>query len=149
MARLIPNEGEIQSLTEFLSAGEAFFLKLFKSNTTPAETDTPASYTLVTTSDFPGYADKTLTRSVSGSTWNTPASGAPTNAWSVEASVAESVYGSTAQSWTNNGGSPVTVYGYILVGATSGKLRGVETFDAPRTLQVADTLEFFPRFGFA
>lgn len=151
MAFVIPNEGELRLINELLDGGlarENWTLKLFKSNTTPGETDTSATYTAVTTSDWPGYADVTLTRTVSGSTWNTPANGSPTNSWSAEASVAESTYGSAALTFTNNHASNVvTVYGYIIVGATSAKLIAAETFAASRTLNPNDQLTFTPRFG--
>jgi hypothetical protein len=153
MAYLIPNEGELRLLNEALDGGltrENWTLVLFKSNTTPAEADTVATYTPVTSADWPGYADVTLTRTVSGATWNTPANGTPTNAWSAESSVAESAYGASPQSFTNNHASNVvTVYGYLIKGATSSKLIAAETFAAPRTLNPNDVLQFTPRFGFA
>lgn len=146
MAWVIPNEGEVQLLTDLLGGGslENWSLRLFKSNTTPAETDTAATYTVA---DFTGYTSKTLTRTLSGATWATPASGSPTNSWSAEASVAESAYGASAQTWTNSGATPQTIYGYILVGATSTKLIGAETFAASRTLNQNDVLNLTPRFG--
>ena len=115
---------------------------LFKSNTTPAETDTTATYT---TADFTNYSGKTLTRTVNnGSTWNTPASGSPTGSWSGEASVAEATY--QQQSWTC-GSTGNTVYGYYLVGATSGKFVLAEAFGTARALADGDTLNLTPRFG--
>jgi hypothetical protein len=151
MAMLIPNVGELRLLNELLDGGlarENWTLNLFKSNTTPAETDTVATYTKVTSSDWPGYAATTLTRTVGASTWNTPANGSPTNSWSAEASVAESAYGSAAITYTNNHGSNVvTVYGYIIEGATSGALIAAETFGTPRTLNPNDQCQFTPRFG--
>jgi hypothetical protein len=141
---LIPNEGETQLLTDLLGGGalENWTLKLFTSATTPAETDTAATYTEAT---FTGYSAKTLTRSIGASTWNTPASGAPTNAWSAEAAVAESVYGSAAQSWSAT--SAQTIQGYILVGATSTKLIGAEKFASPISLVNPSSLTLQPRFG--
>ena len=82
------------------------------------------------------------------STWNTPANGSPTNAWSAEASVAESAYGSAPITFTNNHATNiVTVTGYQMVGATSGKLIAVETFATARTLNPNDQLQLTPRFG--
>jgi hypothetical protein len=151
MAYIVPNVGELRLLNELLDgalARENWKLCLFKSNTTPAEGDTVATYTKVTSSDWPGYADVTLTRTVSASTWQTPANGSPTNAWSGEASVAEAAYGSAALTFTNNHGSNVvTVYGYIIEGVTSGALIAAETFAAARTLNPNDQLQFTPRFG--
>lgn len=146
MAMVIPNEGEVQLLTDLLGGGtlENWSLRLYKTNVTPAETDTPASYTVA---DFTSYANKTLTRTIGAGNWSTPASGSPTNSWSAEASVAESAYGSSAQSWTNGGASPQTIYGYYIVGATSTKLIAAESFAASRTLNQNDSLSFTPRFG--
>lgn len=151
MSFAIANDGEPRLLLELLDGGttrENWTLVLFKSNITPSETDTVATYTPVTTADWPGYSDQTLTRTVGGSTWQTPAGGAPTNAWSGEASVAEAVYGSAAISYTNNHASNVvTVYGYLIKGATSGKLIAAESFAASRTLNPGDQLQLTPRFG--
>ncbi len=151
MAYVIPNEGELRLINELLDGGlarENWTLDLIKDAIAPAETDTAATHTKVTSSDWPGYAPSTLTRTVSGSTWITPASGSPTNAWSGEASVAESVYGAAPITYTNNHASNVvTVTGYQLVGATSGKLIAVETFPAARTLNPNDQLQLTPRFG--
>ena len=146
MPMLIPNDGEVQLLTDVLSSGENWILKLFTSNTTPAEGDTPAAYTIATGA---WYSDRTLTRSVSGSTWSTPASGSPTSSWSSEASAAEAAYNAASPlSWTVSG-SAATIYGYVIVGATSGKLIAAERFAAARTLQVGEELTLVPRFGFA
>jgi hypothetical protein len=145
MSAVIPNEGEVQLLTEQLSAGENWLLGLFHSNITPAETDTAATYT-AQEATFSGYARKTLTRSVSGSTWQVT-SGAPsgTPPWSAEASVAKGSYGSAAQVWTC-GLTGDTVYGYFIVGMSSGKLILAEAFSTPRTLAAGDTLTLPPVF---
>jgi hypothetical protein len=60
MALLVPNVGEGRSLAAILNktAPENLLLKLYKSNTTPAEGDTHLTYT---EADFTGYAAKTLT----------------------------------------------------------------------------------------
>ena len=64
--------------------------------------------------------------------------------------MAESTYGSAATTYTNNHASNiVTVYGYQIVGATSGKLIAVEQFTASRTLNPNDQLQLTPRFGFS
>jgi hypothetical protein len=144
VAFLVPNEGEIQLLTDLLAGGtlENWTLKLYKTNVTPAETDTGATYTVA---DFTSYANKTLTRSVSGSTWQTVAGGSPSGSWSAEAAVAKSSYGSAAQSWTC-GASGNTIYGYYIVGATSTKLICAELFASSRTLANGDTLSLTPVF---
>ena len=151
MAFVIPNEGELRLINELLDGGlarENWTLDLIKDAGAPAETDVAATHTKVAVGDWPGYAAVTLTRTVSGATWNTPAAGAPTNTWSAEASVAESVYGSAAITYTNNHASNVVVvYGYEIIGATSGKLIACESFAAARTLNPNDQLQVTPRFG--
>jgi len=149
MPGIVPNEGEVRLLTELLdgaTARENWLLKLYKTNVTPSETDTSASYTEC---DFTNYTSKTLTRTIAAGTWGTPASGAPTNAWSSEAAVAESTYNSgTPQQWTC-GLTGNTVYGYFYQGASSGKVVLAEQFATPRTLANGDTLSLTPRFGAA
>jgi hypothetical protein len=150
---IIPNEGETRLLTELLDGAtvrEAWTLALFKSNTIPAETDTVATYTPVTVTDWPGYTDATLTRTIAGSTWQIPAVTSPTNSWSAETQVSESAYGTAPIVWTNNHASNVViVYGYIIKGATSGKLIAAENFAAARTLNPNDQITLTPRFGFS
>lgn len=144
MAAIVPNEGEVKLITDLLNGGtlENWTLKLFKTNVTPAETDTSASYTVA---DFTNYTSKTLTRSVNnGVTWNTVASGSPTGSWSAEASVAESAY--QQQSWTC-GATGNTIYGYWIEGATSAKVLLAEAFASSRVLANGDTLNLTPRFG--
>jgi hypothetical protein len=148
MALLVPREGDVQLLTDLLGGGtlENWSLRLFNSNITPAETDSASTYTAHETA-FSGYAAKTLTRSVSASTWNTPVSQAPsgTPAWSSRAQVGHSQYGASPQSWTC-GATGDTIYGYFITGASSGKLICAEAFATPRTLASGDTLSITPLF---
>ena len=118
-------------------------MKLVKSAFAPSETDTVASYQIA---DFDGYADKTLTRSVSPTTWNTPVSQTPSGSppWSAESAVAHSDYGSAPQVFTCTGATGNTIYGYCIVGATSGKLICAEAFATPRTLSNGDSLSLTP-----
>jgi len=140
VAMLIPNEGEIQLLTDLLAGGtlENWTLKLYSSNTTPAETDTAATYTEAT---FTGYSAKTLTRTLSGSTWSTPATNS-TNTVNSEAADAKSSYGASAQSWSAT--SAQTIYGYFIVGATSTKLIAAEKFGSSIGLVNPSTLTLQP-----
>lgn len=144
---LIPNEGELEALKEYLANGEDWVLKLFKSNTIPSEADTAANYTVITSSDFPSYADLTLTRAIGAGKWSNPASGAPTATWSTEPVVAESVYGSAPFNFVNDGSGTVLIQGYILVGVNSGKLRGVQRFESLKVLGPGDSLTLTPRHG--
>jgi len=91
-------------------------LHLFKSNSTPAETDTTATYT---EADFTGYASVTLT----GASWTV------TNADPASASYAE-------QSFTSSAGSQSqAVYGYYVTNSDSTTLLWAERFsDGPYTI---------------
>lgn len=115
MALLVPNQGEEIALAALLNktAPENLDLKLFKSNTTPGETDTEATYT---EADFTGYSAVQLT----AASWTiTP--GAPTSAAYAQ------------QTFTSSAGSQnQSVYGYMLVQRSSGKLVYAERFsDGP------------------
>lgn len=149
MSAVVPNEAEVRLLTDLLGGGtlENWTLELFKTNVTPAETDVYGSNPF-TVADFTNYVAKTLTRSLSASTWSTPASGSPTGAWSAEASVAESTYGSSAQTWTC-GASGNTIYGYWIRGATNSKFVMSELFATARTIASGDVLNLTPRIGAA
>lgn len=119
MALLVTNEGEVIALKALLNhtAGQNLVLKLFKSNTTPAETDTAGTYT---EADFTGYSAITLT----GSSWVvTP--GAPSSA-----AYAQQTFTSSADQSAQN------VYGYFLVQTSSGTLVYAERFTgAPFVIQ--------------
>jgi hypothetical protein len=156
MSFMCPREGELQVLKDQLGGGvlENWILDLFKSNTTPSETDSLATYTLVTAgADGSWYASKTLTRSLSSATWNTPVSQAPTG-WVPSVSggahtqVAHSAYGSAAQNWIKNNAGTLSVYGYTISGATSGKLIAAEAFPV-RNLNNADSISLTPIFELA
>ena len=148
MALVVPHQGDIQLLTDMLGGGtlENWQLGLFNSNITPSETDTAATYTAHETA-FTGYSRKTLTRSISSSTWNTPVAQAPSGSppWSNRSEVGHSQYGSTPQSWTC-GATGDTIYGYFILGVTSGNLICAEAFATPRTLANGDTLSITPIF---
>lgn len=115
MALLVPNQGEQITLEALLNktAPQDLDLCLYKSNTTPAETDTEATYTAA---DFTGYAVIQLT----AANW-TVTPGAPTSG-----AYAQQTFTSSAGSQNQN------VYGYYLKQRTSGKLVWVERFsDGP------------------
>lgn len=115
MTLLVPNNGEGDMLTALVAkaAAENLALHLFKSNTTPAETDTTATYT---EADFTGYAAITLT----AANW-VVTEGAPSNAAYPQ------------QTFTSSAGSQSqSVYGYYLTRVTSGRIAWAERFaDGP------------------
>ena len=81
MSLVLINQGEADWLSMVVNKGtpENLVLRLFKSNTTPSETDTEATYT---EADFTGYSAASLT----GASW-TVTPGAPS-----EASYAQQVF---------------------------------------------------------
>lgn len=149
MPFLVSREGDVRLLTELLGNGEDWLLGLYNSAITPAETDTVATYA-GHEAVFAGYARKTLTRSVSALTWNSPVSQPPSGSppWSSREQVAHSKYGEGPQSWTV-GATGDAIHGYFIVGAASGDLILAERFEAPRTLHSGDTLSITPVFEVA
>lgn len=134
MALVIPDVGEVVLLGNMLYQTPAnLTLKLFKTNVTPAESDTHSSYT---EADFTNYASKTLTASQTGGTW----AAAATNAGTTTTTYAQ-------QSWTC-GASGNTVYGYYVVNATP-VLHWAEAFASARTLASGDELRLTPLMGLA
>lgn len=99
----VPDVGEnlILGMITNRSAPENLVLRLFQSNTTPADTDTAVTYT---ESNFTGYANITMT----GASWNAPASGSITNG--------------TQRVFTCSGAASQSVYGYYVTQVTSGIL---------------------------
>jgi hypothetical protein len=129
MTLRIPNEGENRLLGMQLGkyAAEVFVLKLYSSNTTPSENDSGTTYTELAGN---GYAAINLT----AANW-TITEGAPT----------EAVY--PQQTWTFTGAAG-NVYGYYIVGATSGKVLWAERFaDGPYNIALAgDAIKVTPKF---
>lgn len=122
MAFSISREGETQMLNLWLgkAASESLELRLFTNNITPAEADTAATYTEMSGL---GYAKKTL---VSGS-WTVTA-----NSGVTIAGAAKAVY--PLQTFTLTAGAGATIYGYYIVGATSGLLYLSEVFSPIATI---------------
>ena len=128
MALLVTNEGELialKALVNHTAQSSNLTLKLYKSNTTPAEGDTAATYT---EADFTGYSAATLT----GASW--VVSGNPVTY--------------AKQTFTSSAGSQSqSVYGYfILAGAT---LVYAERFsDGPYVIvNNGDKIEVTPSLG--
>lgn len=111
MALLVPDVGEVLALKAFLNhtAPQDQTLKLFASNTTPAEGDTAVTYTEAAGG---GYAAKSLT----GTSWTVGTSGGTSTA-----TYAQQTYTFTGALTTNT-----TIYGYYLVQTTSGVLMFAE-----------------------
>lgn len=135
MSIICPNEGKIEALKRQLygnAGSENLILKLFRNNVTPTAADVAATYTEAT---FAGYAAMTLTSSQAAGTWAVP---------TVSSNLAFSTYGTDA-TWTIGSGTQ-TIYGYYIVGASSGKCYYAEAFGAGKPLDgtgvTKDTLTF-------
>ena len=133
MALLVPDVGEVELLDKLLkdalSVDEDYTLKLYKTNVTPAESDTAGSYTVA---DFTGYANKTLTRA----------------GWAAASTAA----GTTSTTFAQQSWSPTssqTVYGYYVIGATSTVLLWAELFASSKNLVDGDTLQLTPKMELA
>lgn len=109
MALVVPNNGEGDALQFFVNKAAAtdLILRLYSSNTTPAETDTTATYTEYAAT---GYASITLT----GSSWAAPVEGAPSSIAYAQ------------QTFTMTGAGDA--YGYYMTRTTSGRIALAERF---------------------
>lgn len=122
MALLVPDVGEVRLLSYAVNklTPENFTLKLYQNNITPGESDVAGTYTEAT---FTGYAATTLTGAnftVSTVTGTTTATYSPNQ-----------VFTSTANQTTQ------LIYGYFVVGASSGILMWAEKFtDGPYAISV-------------
>lgn len=127
MALVVPNSAEQDMLEAFLNktAPENLVLKLFTNNVTPGETDTAATFTEASGS---GYAPVTLT----AASW-TVTPGAPSSA-------------AYPQQTFTFSGALGNVYGYYIVGATSGKIKWAERFTAApyNIANVGDQIKITP-----
>lgn len=124
MTLIVQQHGEGDALSYFVNkaAPEDLVLRLFVSNTTPAETDTAEAYT---EAFGDGYEAITLI----GDQWGMPTEGSPT------------VIAYERQSWLLEGSLDV-VYGYFMTRAISGRVALAERFsDGPYVNPKAISLE--------
>lgn len=135
MAIVASDQSERNLIDRLLNGntGENLLLKLFKNDVTPGESTVVGDFT---EADFSGYAAKTLTNS----SW---AAATTDGGGSSSSSYAEQTFTPTADPAQD-------IYGYYIVGATSGKLMWAERFsDAPRNVAGGDDLKVTPKFGLA
>jgi hypothetical protein len=128
---VISNAGEVDLLDKMLKdallVDEDYILRLYRNDYTPLSTSTTSDFT---EANFTNYTAKTLTRA----------------SWSAASTVsnrAETSY--SKQTWTC-GTTGNTIYGYYLVGATSGTLLWAEKFSLPRVLSNNETFGLTPKF---
>lgn len=129
MALVLPNIGETELLECALrdTTPEALTLKLYSNNVTLVEATVVGGFTESTAS---GYAAKALTRAG----WNAAVAGDPSSI----------TYG-TAQVFNFTGAG--TIYGYYLVGATSGNLYWAEVlYPSGQAFASGDSLTVTPKF---
>jgi hypothetical protein len=134
MTLRVPNVGEVNMLEHIVNktSPENLILRLFKSNTTPADTDTASTYT---EADFTGYTAKTMT----GTSW-TVTSGDPCSG-----EYAQQTFASTA------GSQNQSVYGYYVTQVSSTELMWSERFtDGPYTIvNNGDEIRITPKITLA
>ena len=111
MACKVMKTGQQQLLTDLLSAGENWNLRLFSTSHTPAVTDVLSTYTAIEAS-FTGYSSKTITRTIASGTWGAVALTGSTIDGTNHNAI--STYGTT-QTWTAT--SSQIVYGHFYAGA--------------------------------
>lgn len=138
MPLLMVHDGGLAFLADALANGEDWELALYTSAVSGSESSVAGDFTAAEAT-FTGYSRKPLVRNVGSGNWSAPTLAAPSSAWSARSQVATSTY--AVQAWTNGSGSPVAVYGYFLVGATSGDLVLFEQFGSARTLESGDSIE--------
>lgn len=130
MALVVPDLGELELLTKLLintTDTEDYIVRLYQNNYSPSNTTVVGDFT---EANFTSYTAKTLARS----DWASP---------STVGTKAEST--GTVQSWTC-GATGNTVYGYYVVGSTSGVCLWAEQFVAARILVDGDVLFLTPKF---
>ena len=136
-APIMPSAGQIEAFRRFLYAGpEDLSVRLFKNDYTPIAASVTGDFTVA---DFTGYSSQTLTASQSASTWAVPA---------VSSGRAYSIYGATPILW--QAASDQTIYGWYLVGITSGVCYLAQRYDEPQELLAASSnaISFTPKLTF-
>ena len=131
MPLVVPDLGEIELLTKLLintTDTENYIIKLYKNNYSPSGSTVVADFT---EADFTNYVAKTVARG----DWASPS----TVSNKAESSV-------TAQTWTC-GPTGNTIYGYYVVGSTSGVCLWAEQFTVSRVLVDGDILNLTPKFN--
>ena len=128
---VIPDAGQLLWLEWALISSdvtvEDLIVHLYSNDYTPAQDSVTESFTEAT---FTGYSEIHIYRD----SWGSPETVADT---------AQATYSPTP-SWTCTGGSPQTVYGWYLTGATSGTTVAAQVFATPRVMSPGATEELDP-----
>jgi hypothetical protein len=136
MALLVPDAGEVKLLDAALGrvSAENLTLKLFVNDYTPVEGSVAGDFTEAAGG---GYASKTLT----ATSWGA----ASTSSGTTSAAYAQQTFTFTGALTTNP-----TIYGYYLVGATSGTIYWAERLTASFTpASNGDAVNVTPRIELA
>jgi hypothetical protein len=130
MVQLFIDDGLLFCLKQIANAaGAGMYWQLYTSNTTPAKSDTLATYTLASSTYFRSQ------QAVGNFTLQQVAA-------DIGTIQAPNVV------FTNGSGSPVTVYGYVIYEPTGSKLVAAARFDsAPITIAAGGTLVVTPILG--
>jgi hypothetical protein len=135
MTLKVPNGGERDAVEAFLNIGsEDLVLKLYKNAHTPDDADVAADYV---EADFDGYAAEAL----DAGSW-VITEGAPTRAEYPRVTFVRA-----------SGGASQDLYGYLVAGAISGRLKWAERFVDPEgafvvyhTFNAGDSIGVDPKF---
>jgi len=130
---VVPDVAEIELMKKVLK-DENFILKLYRNDYTP---DSDSLLSSFTEANFDGYGQKLLVKT----SWTGPTTVSPTAPCTDN--LASATY--AEQSWTC-GSVGNTVYGYYVVGATTGKLMWADEFASERNLGDSDVLRIIPKF---
>ncbi len=118
MSLVTSNAGEIKMIQALLNGSpENLNLKLYQNNYTPLATSTVPDFSEAT---FTGYTQQTLTVG----NWSTPTTNGS----------GEAVSNYTPVVFSCTGGSSQTVYGYLVVGASTSTLYWAEKFGSSRSM---------------
>lgn len=134
---IYPHEGQVVSLDNLFddaSVITAYNLRLFTSNTTPTVDSVYADFTIATTTTFPGYATKNLTR---GSWTITQGSG-----------VTPSYCTYATQTFTPTGtpDPAASIYGYLITrGLITITIVAAARFDSPILVTSGNDIIITPR----
>jgi hypothetical protein len=131
MPLVVPDAGELELLDKMLkdalSVDESYILRLYKNNATPSQSTVIGDFT---EADFVGYSPVTMSRA----------------GWASSSTVSNKAQSTYAQqSWTC-GSTGNTVYGYYVVGASSGVCLWAEKFGSARVMSSLDVLQLTPVF---
>lgn len=127
---VVPNEGKLKMLDEIFrltTSRESFVLDLFSNNETVDDASTGADFTIAT---FTGYAQVAIARGDFSAATIVSNEGTITK--------------TAAPSFTCTAGSPQTVFGWILRGATSGIVYAGQNFDVSRSMAPGSTESIDP-----